>query len=247
MKLEPDDWLKFFFGYDVFQFAEIGQTNINQKEICSAIQPLCEAFCYVKIPAGRLEVLHLFLKSGFKIVDVNVTLTRKPEILKGLNLAAYTIRDATSIECEVVSAIAEISFTNSRFHKDPHIPTSVANLIKRKWVENYFKGERGDSIIVADKGGKPVGFLAIAKMSIDNQTVMIIDLIGVHPGFQGSGAGKQMVNHFITNSVGRCDLLRVGTQLINIPSIHLYEKAGFCMADATYVLHAHIRNGSVIP
>lgn len=247
MKLEPDDWLKFFFGHDVFRFTEIGQININQNEICSAIQPLHEAFCYVKIPAGNLEVLHSFLKSGFKIVDINISLSRKPELLKESDLETYTIRDATPLECEDVSAIAEICFTSSRFHKDPHIPTRVANQIKRKWVENYFKGKRGDSIIVADKDGKSVGFLAIAKMSIDNQTVMIIDLIGVHPGFQGSGAGKQMVNFFITNSFGRCDLLRVGTQLINLPSIHLYEKAGFCMADATYVLHAHIRNGSVIP
>jgi hypothetical protein len=33
--------------------------------------------------------------------------------------------------------------------------------------------------------------------------------------------------------------MRVGTQIANIPSLRLYERLGFTMAESAYVLHAH--------
>ena len=246
MRVEPDSWLKSIFGHDVLKFVEFGRDAAQQSGINSAIQSNPEAFFYTKIPAGNEDTLYTFLKSGFQIVDINITLDRTPETLARQEMTEYTIREANREECEEVMAIAGVCFTNSRFHKDPHIPRKIADTIKRKWVENYFKGERGEGIIIAEMDETPVGFLAIAKTRVNDQIVRIIDLIGVHPDFQGTGAGKQMVNYFISNSVGNYDLLRVGTQLINLPSLHLYEKSGFCISSAAYVLHAHVRNGKVI-
>jgi GNAT superfamily N-acetyltransferase len=247
MRIEPDFWLKSIFGHDVFRCTGSGHEPVRQNEIDSAIQSNREAFFYAKVPVGALGALRTFLNAGFQIADINITLERKPETIKNQEITCYTIRDAHREDCEAVTDIAGVCFTNSRFHKDPHIPEEIANRIKRKWVENYFKGERGERIIVADRDGKPAGFLAIAKIQVNDQTVRIIDLIGVHPSIQGTGAGKQMVQYFITSSVGECDLLRVGTQIINLPSLHLYEKSGFSISDSAYVLHAHVRNGRVIP
>lgn len=247
MRVEPDSWLKSIFGHDVLRFVEFGQDAVLQGDITAAIKSNPDAFFYTKIPAGDEDIVYTFQKSGFQIADVNITLDRTPESITMRDMTRYRIREALHDECEEVTAISGVCFTNSRFHKDPHIPRKIADTIKQKWVENYFKGERGEGIILAEKDEKPVGFLAIAKTRVNDQTVRIIDLIGVHPAFQGTGAGTQMVNYFISNSVGNYDLLRVGTQLINLPSLHLYEKSGFCISGAAYVLHAHVRNGKVIP
>jgi ribosomal protein S18 acetylase RimI-like enzyme len=245
MRLEPDPWLKSIFGHDVFRF-ESGDSSILHEDITLAMQTGGDAFYYTKIPAGRTDILREFLASGFGVVDVSITFERVPESLLDQEMTVYTVRDARNEESKDVQEIAGVCFTNSRFHKDRHIKEEIANTIKRKWVENYFRGERGESILIAETGGKPAGFLAITRTTTSNQTARVIDLIGVHPKFQRTGAGKQMVRHFITQSVGRCNVVRVGTQLNNLPSLNLYEQSGFRIMGSHYVLHAHFRNGRLV-
>lgn len=248
MRVEPDLWLRSIFGYDVFRVSDFRLDSDNQNELNSAIQSSQNAFFFMKIPVGQSGVLRAALNLGFQIADINVTLERKPESLDPpKERPEYIIRDAYQNECTSVSEIAGVCFIRSRFHQDPRIPKDIANTIKRRWVENYFRGERGDSIIVAEVSGKPVGFLAIDKILDKNQEIRVIDLIGVHPKFHGRGIGKRMVNFFISDSVTKCNLLRVGTQIINLPSLHLYEKCGFRLSDSVYVLHAHVIDGKVLP
>lgn len=246
MRVEPDNWLKSIFSHDVLRVVDFGQDSREQQELESVLLSQDKAFIFTKIPVTSPDVLRKLLILGFQVVDINVTLERKPESLAKNGGSDCIVRIANPEECEAVTEIAGTCFTRSRFHQDPKIPKSLANTIKRKWVENYFTGERGECILVAEVSGKPAGFLAIINMRTGNQAVRIIDLIGVHPEFQGRGIGTQTVNFFISDSVGKYDLLRVGTQIINLPSLHLYEKAGFCISDSTYVLHAHVQDGKVI-
>jgi ribosomal protein S18 acetylase RimI-like enzyme len=247
MRMEPDTWLKSIFGYDVFRVVDFRQERHNLHELNSKIQSLHKAFIFTKIPVEQQNILFAGLQLGFRIADINVTLERKPESLKRPEGSQCNVRIAFPKECQDVSDIAGVCFSRSRFHQDPNIPKNVADMIKRKWVQNYFKGERGECILVAEVSGRPVGFLAIAKAREKDQTIRIIDLIGVHMDYQGRGIGNQMVNYFISDSISHCDTLRVGTQIINLPSLHLYEKKGFCITDSAYVLHAHVQDGKVIP
>lgn len=248
MKIEPDTWLASIFGYAVFRIVDSGQDPADfGKLLTAAISPRRNAFIFAKVPAGNAARLGAFLASGFRIVDINVVLDREPPAVP--EIASHppcTVRDARPQEAEQVSEIAGVCFTRSRFHQDPLISRSLANTIKRRWVENYFNGERGEKILVAEIEGTPAGFLAITRAADRNRTLRIIDLIGVHPDFQGRGIGTELVRAFIRTSVGSGDLLRVGTQLINIPSLHLYEQNGFRISDSAYVLHAHVREGNVI-
>ena len=53
---------------------------------------------------------------------------------------------------------------------------------------------------------------------------------------------KQDAAHVVAKeSHADADMLRVGTQVANLPSISLYEKCGFHVAETTYVLHAHVQ------
>ena len=91
-----------------------------------------------------------------------------------------------------------------------------------------------------------MGFLAVLAASSDGEETRVIDLIAVGSEHQGRRVGKAMVAYFVRRYVGVCTLLRVGTQVANLASLRLYEKEGFLMDEATFVLHAHTKMGKVL-
>jgi len=247
MKIVPDIWLRSIFGHDVFRIVDFGTDVDEYQSLMNEISTINRAFFFVKVPINRSDVLIHFLKAGFRITEINITLEKLPQVLPPTGHTGGIVRTAILEDFESVEEIAGISFSNSRFHQDPHIPKVTADLIKRTWVENYFKGERGERILVTERDGKASGFLAITNQIVDNQKIGIIDLIGVHPDYRREGLGTQMIRYFVNDSPGKYDKLRVGTQLINRPSLNLYEKNGFLFSEAMYVQHAHVSGGKVTP
>jgi ribosomal protein S18 acetylase RimI-like enzyme len=143
--------------------------------------------------------------------------------------------------------IARHCFTYSRFHLDPFLTREQANQIKTEWVRNYLLGRRGEQLLVAESDGVPVGFLAVLAAEAKGRSCRVIDLIGVSAAHQGRGVGESLISHFIQDSAGRCDLLRVGTQVANTAAARLYERCGFRLGESAYVLHAHVDNGKPLP
>ena len=75
----------------------------------------------------------------------------------------------------MVSSLAENSFIYDRFHKDIEIPNNMASDLKKRWVDNFFKGKRGNNLLVSDINGVLAGFILL----IENKKEVIIDLIAV--------------------------------------------------------------------
>jgi GNAT superfamily N-acetyltransferase len=246
MKIEPDRWLTSIFGYDVLRIEDVGEKPLLTHDALLTASPDSRFFCYVKVPVEHIAHLNSLIRTGFNVIDVNITFERKPALVKKGRAQRFSISEFLPEDKDPVEFIAKTSFIYSRFHKDPNISIKTANLIKKEWVVNYFNGERGEKLLVAKKGRRSVGFLAISRSKRGSENIRVIDLIGIHPEYQQMGAGRQLVEAFISDSVQTCDLLRVGTQVCNYPSLHLYEKCGFSIAEAAYVLHAHVQDGRVI-
>jgi ribosomal protein S18 acetylase RimI-like enzyme len=62
----------------------------------------------------------------------------------------------------------------------------------------------------------------------------------VAPAYQGQGVGQALVGFFIDTYRDQNDFLLVGTQIANLPSIHLYQKLGFSLIKSAYVMHLHV-------
>lgn len=133
----------------------------------------------------------------------------------------------------------EPTYLPPRVWLDPEISTETANLIKREWVHNYIKRDRGERLMVALLDGDPVGFLAVLATAVEGQPCRSIDLIAVDKRRQGRGVGKALVSSFVESYADQRTLLRVGTQVANISSMRLYESYGFYVDETTYVMHAH--------
>jgi GNAT superfamily N-acetyltransferase len=139
-----------------------------------------------------------------------------------------------------VLEIARSSFRFSRFHLDPLIPLESAHQIKHDWILNYLLRKRGEHLWVASVAGRPAGFLAVIAGNDAGRRYRAIDLIGVAPAYQGQGIGQALVAYFIDTYRDHSDFLLVGTQIANLPSIHLYQKLGFSLVKSAYVMHLHL-------
>lgn len=199
------------------------------------------AFYYAKAPTQQVKTVAALTTLGFRVVDVNLTLSCAPQVIArpGGHLS-LVVREAEAEDHAAVLNIAGSCFRYSRFHLDPAIPRERAHAIKRAWVRSYLEGRRGEQLLVALADGQPVGFLAVLETMVKGKRGRVIDLVGVDRAYQRCGVGRALVERFLVDCTKRGTAALVGTQAANIPSIRLYEAFGFRVCESSYVLHAHI-------
>ncbi|MBL8051530.1 MAG: GNAT family N-acetyltransferase [Anaerolineales bacterium] len=240
MKFVSDTWLSEVFGYDVFKINLENNETLDAKNIFPKELPK-RAFYYAKVPVTAVSQVGNLTNAGFRVIDVNVTFERQPEVITSNE--KIIVRDVKPEDEIDVLKIAESSFVYSRFHLDPFVSKELADKIKREWIANYVRKQRGERLLVAEINGKPAGFLAEL---VTNEKIGVIDLIGVDKNMQGQGIGKRLVQFHIKDAMKKYNSLLVGTQIANIPSMRLYQTCGYEISHSSYVLHAHVNEGKLI-
>jgi GNAT superfamily N-acetyltransferase len=246
-----DAWLARVFGYDVFR-AEPSSTafadDADDLRIAGQIRDHCRlhtrAFYYAKVAPTRTSVIRQLHEVGFRIADVNVTLTLDTsqwgESRDTTSRNRYEVGAIRPEEKSRVMEIARSCFRYSRFHFDPYVPRDTADAVKAEWVRSYMEGRRGDRLFIARADDKPVGFLAALVQYDSAAATAVVDLIGVANTHQGRGIGEALVRAFADYYRHRCGQLQIGTQVANIPSLRMSQKCGFAVTGSTYVFHKHI-------
>ncbi len=191
-------------------------------------------FIYIKVPTEDPQTVQLVEKAGFHLIETNVTYEK--EIDKNYAVPDNNcIRLASLNDQNHVTRLAEENFIFSRFHMDPSIPNELANKVKKEWAKNYFSGNRGDKMVIGEINDGVIGFLQILE---GEDNTVIIDLIAVDKNHRR----KNIASDLIACTELEYDdysLIRVGTQISNIPSIRLYEKLGFRLTQSQYIFHYH--------
>jgi GNAT superfamily N-acetyltransferase len=219
---------------DVWLSEQLGYTVVVLDDEDGAPLATTRSLAVAKVPVEDVARVERLQRSGFWVVDVNVTLTLAAARAQPRPHTA----DVLPVGPEQAAALLEIAgscFRYSRFHLDPAIPRPLADRVKREWARSYLDGRRGLELIVAVEGSAPVGFLAV----LGDDGTRVIDLVGVAEDAQGRGVGSALVSAFIERHAADCAVLQVGTQIANIPSLRLYGSFGFAVSSAAYVLHRH--------
>jgi ribosomal protein S18 acetylase RimI-like enzyme len=232
VEISEDSWLSERFGHPVF--------TVRGPDGLAAHAATQERATYqARVAAGDVGGLAGLESAGMRVVNVTLTLTADPAVVP-LGGSNGEVREADPERDQALLEVARRSFRYTRFHLDPDVPQDVADRIKHDWVWSYLNGRRGDELLVAIRNGEPVGFLCGMAGTGDARRLRVIDLIGVAPEEQGSGAGRALVSAFLERAAGRCDTVEVGTQLANTQATAFYERLGFVATRAAYDLHLHV-------
>lgn len=239
-ELHRDVWLTERLGCNAYRISIEGLVNdhgiIDPAYLDSHLAELHTppAFAYIKVPCEDPQHVEPLLRWGFTLVDTNLQFERSVTP-PGQPQSDADVRLAEALDEDEIADLARRSFHYSRFHADGQIPDDVANEIKAHWTRSYFAGRRGDAMAVAVESGRIVGFL-LALISAEG--AMIVDLVAVDESVRGHAVAGDLT-WFALAQFPEANSLRVGTQLANLPAIRCYERLGFQLARAQYVLHYH--------
>jgi ribosomal protein S18 acetylase RimI-like enzyme len=224
-----DQWLSKVLSRPCFQYRPSFRADVRDE----SRRLLAGTFAYAKVDVTDIGAASDLEEVGFRLADTSLIYsgrltTEMPRLA--------SVRFARPEDCESVKRIAASSFRFSRFHQDPMILDEDANKIKAEWAANYFRGTRGEWMVVAiGDDSAVVGFLQLLGGRGGELT---IDLIAVDERFRGRGAASAMIQYAF-RECGSHEKLCVGTQVVNISSIHLYEKIGLHLESAQYIFHWH--------
>ncbi len=232
--LRADSFLAEILGRPAYSL-DWPQGADTAQRIAAALRGLPgQHFVYAKTSPEHCAHLHILEELGFRLTDTTVRLRKELDPGARQPLDAR-VRPARPADSEAVAAIAASSFRFSRFHLDPRIPRAQADLIKARWAGNFFKGLRGDSMLVAEQAGEVAGFNLILFAA---GGAAIVDLIAVAPKHQRRGLGRALLRATETARDG-LKAIKLGTQLANLQSLAFYQSEGFQLVSAEHVLHHH--------
>lgn len=234
-EIATDDWLSQLIRKSAWRVsvrkAQDAAGRSDELERCLARS---DSFLYSKVPVRDVSAAHFLQQAGFLLIDTNVLLERKHENARkpkpGVHARFAVPADRAEVEC-----IASSAFVYSRFHLDPRFDQATANRVKTAWAGNFFAGQRGDHMVVAEVDRKVAGFLQLIKTKDQK---LVIDLIATDRALQGRGVATSMIA-FAEREIAGMNSVLVGTQLANAPSISFYEAYGFRVREASYVFHYH--------
>jgi ribosomal protein S18 acetylase RimI-like enzyme len=234
LQVFADPWLAGILGRPAHRVA--GSIVTGEEAMASAaLAPLAATggFAYARVPTADVRLVQLLEDAGFRVVDTGITLEARS--VDDTHATVSAVRMARADDAARVETIARAAFRYSRFHLDPRIPHALADEVKAQWAANFFRGKRGDHMVVAERGGAVAGFLQLLAGA---DGALTIDLIGVAEAHRGHGLASGMIA-FAARECGRPERIRVGTQAANVGSLRLYERLGFTVASTSYVLHFH--------
>ena len=232
--LVRDSWLTEVFNHDAYRLC-IDERFMQkiEKEMVDFFRELQErpCFLYAKVPTGQIWAAKFLESLRFNLIDTEIVL-EKPVNSKPELIGYSTVRFAQPQDREQVGELARRNLKTSRFHLDFSIPSALADRIKQEWALNYFKGRRGDQMVVAFVDNQIAGFL---QLLLKERTI-VVDLIATDEPHRQKGIATDMIA-FVESNVNGCTKICVGTQISNLPSISLYEKLGFRICSSEYVFH----------
>lgn len=227
-RLAADAWLGSILGRPAWTVAEQGSEPLGNLG-------KGPAFATAKLAASATADVAELEGLGFRVVDMALTFDTD-KVNSGSRAGARFARPEDQARVE---AIAGSSFRYSRFHLDSRMPKALADKVKAAWAGNWFRGKRGDGMVVAEADGRVAGFLQLLWAA---QDCLVIDLIAVDAASARGGLAKAMISFAHERGTGdqrRPRSMRVGTQAANVPSVRLYESLGFRLRGAQFVLHYH--------
>jgi ribosomal protein S18 acetylase RimI-like enzyme len=218
-------WDSDFFGIRIARSADGQLTPAGMATLDEACRRQKIDCLYLLVDAAETGTIRLAEDSGFRLVDVRVTLDRKlsPE-KSSWQPAAPGIRLAAITDIAALRPIAAVNHRDSRFYHDGNFPQKRCDELYATWIEKSCTGY-ADAVLVADRGEGAIGY---TSCHVKENGVGSIGLVGISDTCQGQGFGTRLIAEAVSwfKAAGVANI-EVVTQGRNIAAQRLYQKNGF--------------------
>ena len=195
----------------------------------------------VSVDAADVWSLQALEHCGFRVMD---------SLLTGLfEKQGSRLRPAKTL-CHVrlyrpedlagVMAVAEEAFDRytGRFHHDPTLSHAAAQKVYLAWAENLCRQESTSKVVVAERHGEIVGFLAYQRLAALSQTTGLSHLGRGIGGVSRKGVGAFVgLQREIILQGNALDTLEVETSWRNVQVIRILNYLGLEYIRSRYQLH----------
>lgn len=199
--------------YEVTEYTEEALKETNQKD------------GHYTIKVDPMKDTELLYHYGFYHMETMIEPVCRKQDLQIINREGITI--SKDYEKDAILEIAENVFASGRFHRDFHIPSSMADKRYRNWVKDL---QEQDLIIALYYQNELAGFYGY-----ENDKVL---LLGMNNSFRGMGLTQAFTSqsckfHF---DLGY-DQLRTSISAANLASLNVFIRLGFKLRHTTDVYH----------
>ena len=251
----PVDWDSAFFGVPM---GRLGLLTPAGDDGGPAVTALVDALLAtaakgglqhlaIRIDCGQVRTVQVLESRGFRLVDCLSTYMydyrRDPDpTLKRV----VAVRDYRPDDLSAVLAVAERMFAEygGRFTLDPWLPRDAARGFYVEWVRNACQGRMADHMLVAERGGRLVGFLswktnttvfagAGVRIAGHGISATLPEGTGAYPGLLTEG--------LIYTKKRGYDFAEFDTPIHNLLPQRVFQRIGLRLVRTKYALH---RGGS---
>ena len=194
---------------------------------------------YFLADPGDPETAALAEESGFRLVDLRMTLerrgggavsgTRGAGAMGAGTMTAGTpvrVRPATAADLPELRRMAAASHRDSRFYHDPHFDRRRCDALYAGWIEKSCADPAGIVLVaeVPDPAGRPAGYIT---GTIGEDGEGRIGLFAVAAAGRGRGVGGELIAAVLDWFAGRgADPVSVVTQGRNVRAQRIYQRFG---------------------
>jgi dTDP-4-amino-4,6-dideoxy-D-galactose acyltransferase len=166
----------------------------------------------------------------FRLVDARVTYHIASEAFASSahrqGMLRVAIRPAEDADVEALRRIAGESFHDTRFYFDQRFPRAKCRELYERWVVESCRGF-ADQVLVADRGGAPVGYVT-CHLPKGDESGGRIGLINVASEARRLGIGWELRRHALDWFAGQgVPRVAAATQARNIAMQVLNQRSGF--------------------
>ena len=212
------------FDSEILGFKVAKIEVLNSLDVKDLIKDLIKnkvTYATCRVQSNNFPMIHALEKAGFILVDGLITLEINTSDIE-TEISAIEIREANKNDLDKLKKITNGLYSISRIFNDSIISKDKANKFYIKWVEN--------SVLVWEEEKDILGYITLQKKGQ-------VPLIGVSPQARGKGIAKKLIKaSFNRFKEWGCEIIRIETQMDNIPALRVYHDCGFKVVNSFLTL-----------
>jgi GNAT superfamily N-acetyltransferase len=198
-----------------------------------------------RVDCADTEAIHSLERKGFRLMECLVTYLFRPKqnVLRPIK-TLYYVRPYTPADREPLLEIVERMYAHhqSRFAVDPSLPPAGMGRFYIEWTKNVCSGEMADHILVAERKGCPIGFLAYKVNGL------VLERTGIRIAGQGlsaslpegTGAYIGLLKAALELGRGEYDFMEADAPLHHFLVIKTWQRIGFQLVRGKYAFHREL-------